>query len=109
MESTTCEQNQPKPLILNDRDFLFLVHQVFCESASLTQPTLRPALDNHLLFCIELDGVATLRVQIAEETRLPSAEGEISDWCRNAYVDADVACGSCVLETTGGSSVGGKQ
>src|ERR1035438_10092163 len=118
MESTTCEQIPPKPLILNDRDFLFLVlsrttslkrSKVVCESASLTRPTLTPALDDYLLFGIELDSVASLGMEIAEEARLPSAEWKVRNGCCHANVDADVPGGSFVLETPRRRAIGGEQ
>src|SRR5664279_599875 len=70
---------------------------------------LSPAFDDDLLFCVELDGVASLGVQVAEEAGFPSAEGEISDWSGHADVDADVARRSLVLEAASGGSVGGEQ
>src|SRR5215471_17870096 len=50
-----------------------------------------PALDDHLLFRIELYRVATLAVLDTEETVLPSAKRKIGHGCGHADVDANVS------------------
>src|SRR6266508_3052661 len=57
----------------------------------LSRPLLRPALDHHLRLSVELDPVATLGVQIAEEALLPAREGKECHRRSYADVDADVA------------------
>src|SRR5262249_49925062 len=54
-------------------------------------PLRRPALDHDLLVGVELDRVATLAVQVAEETPLPPAEREARDGRGDAEVDPDVS------------------
>ncbi len=63
-----------------------------------------PAFDYYFLVGIELDGVAALAVEIAEETVLPSAEGEIGHGRGDSDVDADVARGRFVAEAARGGS-----
>src|ERR1700734_3499047 len=57
-----------------------------------------PAFDDYFLFGIELDGVAALSVQNAEETVFPSAEREIGHGRGYADVDSDIAGGSFITE-----------
>ena len=57
-----------------------------------------PAFDDDFFIGVELDGVASLRVHVAEEAALPSGEGEISHGRSYPNIDADVACGSFVPE-----------
>lgn len=67
-----------------------------------------PALDDYLFIRVELDGVASLRVHVAEETAFPSGEREISHWGGHTDIDADVACGSFVPEPARRRSTGGE-
>src|SRR4051812_36661131 len=62
-----------------------------CFRLELSTPGRRPPLDHDFLFCIEIDRVAALRVEIAEEAVLPSREGEVGHRRRDPDVDADVA------------------
>ena len=57
-----------------------------------------PALDNNFLVRVELDGVSSLPVQVAEKTILPSAERKIGHGRRNTNVDPDIPCRSLVTE-----------
>src|SRR5271166_3522247 len=68
-----------------------------------------PALDDYLLFGVELDGVTPLCVQIAEEAGLPPAEREVGDGGSDADVDADVACRSFVPEAACCCAAGGEE
>src|ERR1017187_9760537 len=61
-----------------------------------------PAFDDDFLVGVELDGVAALAVEIAEETILPSAEREVSHRRGDSDVDADVARGRFVAEAARG-------
>src|SRR5579863_9835945 len=70
---------------------------------------LGPALDHYFLVGVELDSVAALAVEIAEETVLPSAEWKISHGCGDPDVDADVAGGRLVAEAARGRAARGKQ
>src|SRR6516164_6620965 len=70
---------------------------------------LSPALDDYLLFGVELDGITPLRVQIAEEARSPSTEREIGDRSGYTDVDSNVAGRHFVLEAASGSSVGSEE
>src|SRR5437879_12079270 len=67
-----------------------------------------PALDYYLFVGVELDGVAALAVEIAEEAIFPSAEGEVGHGRGYADVDADVAGGSFVAEAACGRTAGGE-
>ena len=60
---------------------------------------LSPAFDDDFFVGVELDGVASLRVHVAEEAAFPSGEGEISHGRGYADIDADVACGGLVTES----------
>src|SRR5579872_5386412 len=57
-----------------------------------------PAFDDDLFVRVELDGVATLRVHVTEETAFPSGEGEIGHGRGDADIDANVACGGLVTK-----------
>src|SRR3984957_3297125 len=68
-----------------------------------------PTFDDYFFVGVELDGVAALAVEIAEETVFPSAEGEVGHGRGYADVDSDVAGGSFVTKAAGGSSARGEQ
>src|SRR5437899_10303071 len=51
-----------------------------------------PALDNNLLVGIKLDRVASLAMEIATETVLPSAERKVRHRRAHADINPDVAC-----------------
>src|SRR5437899_2773175 len=51
-----------------------------------------PALDNNLLVGIKLDRVASLAMEIAKETVLPSAERKVRHRRGHADIDPDLAC-----------------
>src|ERR1022692_3119550 len=63
-----------------------------------------PALYYDFLVGVELDGVAALAVEIAEEAVLPSAEGEVGHRRGDADVDADISRGRFVAEAARGGS-----
>src|ERR1700688_2967226 len=65
-----------------------------------------PAFDYDFFVGIELDGVAALAVEVAEEAVLPSAEGEVGHGRGDSDVDADVAAGGFVAEAARGRSAG---
>ena len=67
---------------------------------------LRPALDNNFLIGIELDGVATLPVEIAEKTILPTAKRKIRHGGGHADVDSDIASGRFVAESPRSGTAG---
>src|ERR1700722_3569941 len=75
----------------------------------LPAPGRRPALDDDLLFGIEIDGIAALRVQIAEEAVLPAGEREIRHRRGDADVDPDVAGTNLVAELARGGAAGREQ
>src|SRR5260370_26268482 len=58
----------------------------------------RPAFDDNFLVGIELDGVAALPVEIAEEAVLPSTEREVSHGGGDSNVDADISRGGFIAE-----------
>src|SRR5258708_6848692 len=68
-----------------------------------------PAFDYDFFVGVELDGVAALAVEIAEEAVLPSAKGEVRHGRGDSDVDADVAGGSFVAEAARGRSAGGEK
>src|SRR5258708_277324 len=68
-----------------------------------------PAFDYYFLVGVELDGIAALAVEIAEEAVLPSAEGEVGHGRGDSDVDADVARGSFVAEAARGRSARSEQ
>src|ERR1022692_1926105 len=68
-----------------------------------------PALYYDFLVGVELDGVAALAVEIAEEAVLPSAEREVGHGRGDSDVDADVAGRSFVAEAARGRPAGGEQ
>src|SRR4029077_19618365 len=75
----------------------------------LTCVLVSPSFDDNFFIGIKLDGVATLRVHVAEETAFPSSEGEICHWRRDADIDADVACGRLVPEPARCRTAGGEK
>src|SRR6266849_10373040 len=56
----------------------------------LARPFSRPALDYNLFFCVELYGVTSLGMHVAEEAFFPSREREEGHWRGHANVDADI-------------------
>ena len=64
----------------------------------LARVLVSPALDHDFLVRVELDGVASLRVHVAEETAFPSGEREIGHWRGYTDIDADIACRGFVPE-----------
>src|SRR3954471_8743592 len=74
----------------------------------LARPLFGPALDDDFLFCVELDGIASLAVQDAEEAVFPSAEREVGHGGGDSDVHADVPCRSFVAELTRGGAAGCK-
>src|SRR5260370_23664439 len=68
-----------------------------------------PAFDYYFLVGVELDGIAALAVEIAEEAVLPSAEGEVGHGCGDPDVDADVSRGRFVAEAARGRSARGEE
>src|SRR6266568_7198366 len=64
----------------------------------LARPFPGPALDHHLLFSVELNGVPSLGMHIAEEAFLPAREREESHRRSHADVDADIACPRLIAE-----------
>src|SRR5215467_3444567 len=77
---------------------------------SLELPTMLfgPALDHNFLVGVELDRIATLSMQIAEEAVLPSAEWKIRHRRGNSDIDPNVAGWSLVAEPSGRRSARGK-
>src|SRR5438067_9075631 len=73
------------------------------------RPLLRPALHHHLLLRVEVDRVAPLRVEVAEEAVLPAAEREVGDGGGDADVDADVADAGLVAELPGRGAAAGEE
>src|ERR1051325_4739170 len=67
--------------------------------SEFSRPRLRPSLDDDLFLSEELEGVASLSVQIAEEAFTGAAEREEGHRRRDADVDADVADFGLVLES----------
>src|ERR1700733_2076747 len=61
-----------------------------------------PALDYDFLVGIELDGVAALAMEIAEEAVLPSAKWEVGHRRGDTDVDADISRGRFVAEAARG-------
>src|SRR5438046_7450843 len=70
----------------------------------LAAPLLGPALDDDFGFGVELDGVAALGVEVAEEAVLPAAEREERHGRGDADVDADVAGARLVPELPRGGA-----
>src|SRR3954466_1929738 len=66
--------------------------------SELARPLFGPALDDDFLFCVELDRVAPLAMQDAEEAVFPSAEWEVSHRRGDPDVHADVPRRSFVAE-----------
>src|SRR5260370_2729283 len=69
----------------------------------------RPAFDDNFLVGIELDGVAALPVEIAEEAVLPSTEREVGHGRGNSNVDADISRGGFIAEAARGRTARGEQ
>src|SRR5579862_2261709 len=67
-------------------------------ASELARVFARPAFDDHFLFGVELNSIATLSMHDAEEAVLPSAEWEIGHRSGNANVDADVSGWSFIAE-----------
>src|SRR6202011_1130967 len=61
-----------------------------------------PAFHDNFLVGIELDGVAALPVEIAEEAVLPSTEREVSHRRGDSNVDADISRGCFIAEAARG-------
>src|SRR6267142_3642052 len=61
-----------------------------------------PAFDDDFLVGVELDGVASLAMHVAEEAVLPSTEGEVGHGCGYADVDADVSGRGFIAESARG-------
>src|SRR3984885_9163112 len=70
---------------------------------------LGPAFNHNLFVGIELDGIATLPVQIAEEAVFPSAEWKIGHGRGNSDVNPDIARGRFVAKAARGRSAGSEQ
>src|ERR1700738_4297643 len=68
-----------------------------------------PAFDDNFLVGIELDGVAALPVEIAEETVFPSTEREVSHRRGDANVDADISRGCLIAEAARSRTARGEQ
>src|ERR1700719_1802352 len=68
-----------------------------------------PAFNYYFFVGVELDGIAALAVEIAEEAVLPSAKGEVGHGRGDSDVDADVASGRFVTEAARGRSARGEQ
>src|ERR1700722_17235539 len=64
---------------------------LLCCSLEFPAVLFGPAFDHYLLVGVELDGIAALPVEIAEETIFPPAEGEIGHRRGDSDVDADVS------------------
>src|SRR5262245_37977349 len=65
-------------------------------------PGSEPPGDRHLLVRVELDPVAPVRLQVAEETVLRAAEREIRHRRRDADIDADHRRRGVLRKLTGG-------
>src|SRR5438270_8259521 len=77
--------------------FLELAAVLFC-----------PALNNNFLIRVELDGVSSLPVEVAEKAVLPTAEREICHRSGDADVDSDIASGRFIPESPRGGTAGCK-
>src|SRR5256885_1792966 len=64
----------------------------------------RPPFDHDFLLRVEIDRVAALLVEIAEEAVFPSREGEVGHRRRDPDVDADVARPGLVPELPRGGA-----
>src|SRR5438309_9986863 len=95
------EESMPRSVQIGENPWL--------KNLELARVLFCPALNNNFLVGIELDRVAALAVQIAEEAVLPSAEGEIRHGRGNANVDADIARGRFVAEAASRRSAGREQ
>src|SRR5579863_9282644 len=80
-----------------------------CRLLKFSRMLVAPAFDDHFFVGIELDGVASLCVHVAEETAFPAGEGEIGHGGGYADVDADVSCRGFVAETAGGRAAGSEK
>src|SRR6186997_2361842 len=67
-------------------------------SLELSTPIGWPSLDDDFLLRVKVDGVSTLRMEVAEEAVLPAREREVRHRRRHADVDADVADSRLVAE-----------
>jgi len=70
---------------------------------------LGPAFDHYFLLGVELDGIAALAVQDAEEAVFPAAERKIGHGGGYADVDSDIAGGGFVPEPPCRRAARGKQ
>src|ERR1700691_3733943 len=70
---------------------------------------LRPTFHYYFFVGVELDGVAALAVEIAEEAVLPSAEGEVGHGRGDSNVDANVSRRGFVAEAASGRSAGSEE
>src|SRR6266851_6082292 len=68
-----------------------------------------PAFDDNFLVGIELDGVAALPVEIAEEAVLPPTEREVSHGRGDSNVDADISRGGLIAEAARRRTARGEQ
>src|SRR5437588_7764135 len=77
-----------------------------CESVAgfleLAAVLFGPALNNNFLIRVELDGVSSLPVEVAEKAVLPTAEREICHRRGHPDVDSDVASWRFVAESPRG-------
>src|SRR5947209_10540936 len=74
----------------------------------LARPLFGPALDDDFLFRVELDGVASLAVQDAEEAVFPSTEREVSHRRCNSDVHTDIPRRRLVAELARRGAAGGE-
>src|SRR5437879_4507666 len=70
---------------------------------------IQPPLGDRLAAGEEVDAVGAVGVRVAEEGRLPAAEGVVGDRDRDRHVDADHADLDLALEPPGGAAVVGEQ
>ena len=68
-----------------------------------------PTFNHDFLIRIEFDRIATLAMEIAEETVLPSTERKICHWGRHADIDSDVSSRRLVAEAARRRSARSKQ
>src|SRR5262249_52892911 len=77
-------------------------------SLKFPAPVLRPALGDHLLIGIELDGVLALRVKVSKETGLPPADRKVGHRRRYSDIHPDVTRAHLVPKLPRRSTVRGK-
>src|SRR5271163_228978 len=77
--------------------------------SELARVVFGPAFYHYFFLGVELDGVAALSVEDAEEAVFPSAEREIGHGRGHADVDSDIAGRRFVPEASRGSTAGSKQ